>query len=73
MLMLEYLRREAGLSIRALRDKCDPPVGENYICRAEKWGDHLSERQLRRLADALGWDKDPALLTTHIEVMEPQR
>ena len=70
MLRLEYLRREAGLSIRALRDKCSPPVGENYICRAEKWGDHLSETQLKRLADALGWEKDPALLAEPIEVVE---
>ena len=70
MLRLEYLRREAGLTIRGLRDKCNPPVGENYICRAEKWGDHLSEGQLSRLADALGWKGDPALLAEPIEVVE---
>ena len=70
MLMLEYLRREAGLTIRGLRDKCNPPVGENYICRAEKWGDHLSDAQLERLAVALGWDKDPALLVAPVEIAE---
>ena len=70
MLRLEYLRREAGLSQRALRDKCVPPVGENYICRAEKWGDHLGRAHLERLAAALGWDKDPELLMDEIEVAE---
>jgi len=70
MLRLEYMRREAGLTIRGLRDKCKPPVGENYICRAEKYGDHLSEGQLVRIAEALGWDGDPMLLTQPIEIVE---
>ena len=70
MRRLEYLRREAGLSIRGLGQMCEPPIASNYICRAEKWGDHLGEEHLQRLADALGWDKDPALLTDTIEVVE---
>ena len=73
MLRLEYMRREAGLTIRGLRDRCKPPVGENYICRAEKWGDHLSENQLKRLADALGWKGDPWDLVAPIEIVEAGR
>ena len=70
MLRLEYLRREAGLSLSELGRKCDPPVASNYICRAEKYGDHLGDSQLQRLAAALGWEKDPELLTHAIEIVE---
>lgn len=58
--LLQYLRNYIRLSQDDLYELCH--VDAHYICNAEKHGDHLGTGQLERLAKALGWKGDPALL-----------
>lgn len=60
MILLEKLRRDAGLSQRKLGRACDPEVDASYICNAERHGFRLFPTQAQRLADALGYEGDPA-------------
>lgn len=65
---MEYLRREAGLSQRALGDACEPKVNPSYIGLAERRGLVLGESHAKRLAAALGYGGDPGDLSEDIKV-----
>lgn len=69
MIKLEEARRRAGWSQRELarRAKVDP----SYISNAESRGFILYRGQSSRVADALGWDGDPAELFEEVKDDEP--
>ena len=66
MKRIKYLRQEMGLSQRALGERAR--VDASYICNAESRGLRLYQSQQARLAEALGWEGDPAALFEEIEV-----
>lgn len=68
MRRLEFLRRQKRLSMRKLKELSG--VNEAYICKAERWGDHLGAGQLRKLADALEWSGDPDALLDVVREVE---
>ena len=70
MKLLEFMRRDAGLSQRALGEKCVPKVNASYICCAEKRGLVLGAGMSRRLADALGHGGDPMDLFKDVTVKD---
>lgn len=58
MIALEKERRARGLSQRKLM--LVTGVDSAYISRAERMGMRLYPGQAARIADALGWEGDPA-------------
>lgn len=67
MILLEKLRKEAGLSQRKLGRACQPEVDPSYISQAERQGLHLYPGQAQRIAAALGYEGDPAGLFEAVE------
>ena len=65
MRRLKFLRQSAGMTMADLERQSG--VCRSYICKAEKWGNHLGEKQLENLANALGWRQKPAALMDEIE------
>ena len=65
MRRLKFMRQSAGMTMAQLEDKSG--VSRSYICKAEKWGNHLGDGQLVNLARALGWQHDPAALMDEVE------
>ena len=59
MRLIEYIRRDKGLSQRALGAKTHVDAG--YVCTAEKYGFARGVR-LKRIADTLGWYGQPEQL-----------
>ena len=70
MKLLEYLRRERGLSQSRLGASCVPPVPVSDICKAERRGFVMFPSQAERIAEALGWTGEPSALFEDIEVKE---
>ena len=66
MKRVKYLRQERGLSQRALGERAR--VDASYICNAESRGLKLYPSQEERIAEALGWEGDPAELFEESEV-----
>lgn len=64
MRRLKFLRLDAEMSMGQLETKSG--VSRSYICKAEKWGNHLGEGQLRKLAMALDWPNDPSELMDEV-------
>lgn len=62
MILMEKLRRDAGLSQRKLGRACQPEVDPSYISQAERQGLRLYPGQAQRIAAALGYEGDPANL-----------
>lgn len=60
MILLEQLRRDAGLSQRKLGRACQPEVDPSYISQAERQGLRLYPSQAQRIAAALGYEGDPS-------------
>lgn len=67
MILLEKLRKEAGLSQRKLGRACQPEVDPSYICNAERHGFRLYPTQAKRIAAALCYEGDPADLFEAVE------
>lgn len=65
MKRLEFMRRSQGLTQRGLSSICR--VAQSDICRAECGRVILYPGQLDRLADALGWEGDPAALVGEVQ------
>lgn len=66
MKKLEYQRRLKGLGIRDLARASRVSAGS--LCRAENNAPVLDAQQLERIAQALGYDGDPATLLDDLEV-----
>lgn len=65
MRRLKFLRQNANMTMADLERRSG--VSRSYICKAEKWGNHLGEGQLVNLADALGWRHEPSALMDEVE------
>ena len=68
MIALEKERRNHGWSQRELMRRSG--VDSAYISRAERQGMRLYPGQARKIADALGWEGDPAELFKEVEENE---
>lgn len=68
MILLEQLRRNAGLSQRKLARACQPEIDPSYLSQAERQGMRLYPSQLERVAAALGFEGDPAELLEEVEL-----
>lgn len=67
MILLEKLRKDAGLSQRKLGRACQPEVDSSYISQAERQGLRLYPSQAQRIAAVLGYEGDPADLFVEVE------
>jgi len=68
MIRLEIERRRADLRQAALGRECRPPVNPATISAIEHGRINPSASELARLAEALGFDGDPATLTEEVQV-----
>ena len=59
MILMEKLRRDAGLSQRKLGRACEPEIEASYISQAERRGFRLYSGYAQRIADVLGYEGDP--------------
>lgn len=60
MRLLQKLRTDKNLTQESLGYRAR--LDKSYISKAENYGNHLGDDQLRRLAEALNWTGDPAAL-----------
>ena len=66
MRVLECERRKAGLSQAELGRRCG--IDKGYMSKAERYG-FAYPGHLARIAEQLGWEKDPAELLKEAEVI----
>ena len=65
MKRLKFMRQNQGMTMAQLELKSG--VSRSYICKAERWGDHLGDGQLAKLAGALGWKNNPQALLDEVD------